>query len=126
MSRRILLVAFAIASGSALSAQTTTTTKLDAVSGVPDIDKKTQTEDVAFRNEHDDRMTVPVRLSGAGPYRFLVDTGADRTAVSREIVSKLKLQGGRGAELHTAAGVSSVTSAKVQSVEVTRTPEKNL
>ena len=69
------------------------------VAGVPAIDRTTQTQDVKFRNEHDDRMTVPVRLSGAGPYRFLVDTGADRTAVSRELADRLKLKsaGGRPA-----------------------------
>ena len=33
-------------------------------------------------------MTVPVRVSGAGPFQFLVDTGADRTAVSRELAGK--------------------------------------
>ena len=86
---RRLILASALAMGSAcLNAQTTTTT-LDAVSGVPEIDKTTQTEDLRFHNDGEDRMTVPVRFSGAGPYQFLVDTGADRSAVSREIVARL-------------------------------------
>ena len=67
-------------------------TRLEAVSGIPTIDSKTQTEDVQFKNERDDRMTVPVQLSGVGPFRFLVDTGADRTAVSREVVGRLGLR----------------------------------
>jgi predicted aspartyl protease len=122
MIKRIVLLAMALVGGSALSAQTATT-KLDAVSGVPEIDKTTQTEDVKFRNERDDRFTVPVHLSGAGPYQFLVDTGADRTAVSREIVIKLKLESAGGAELHSVAGISNVNTAKVRSVELTQTPE---
>ena len=58
-------------------------------------------------------MTVPVRLSGVGPFRFLVDTGADRTAVSRELAGRLGLVQGDIASLHTVTGVSSVSTANV-------------
>ena len=102
------------------------TTQLDSVAGVPEIDKATQTQDVKFRNEHDDRMTVPVRLSGAGPYRFLVDTGADRTAVSREIADRLNLKSAGGAELHTVAGTSEVRTATVHDFEFTHPPERSV
>jgi predicted aspartyl protease len=122
---RALVIGSALASSTALSAQTATT-RLDAVSGVPEIDKKTQTEDVRFKNERDDRLTVPVRLSGAGPYQFLVDTGADRTAVSRELVARLKLESAGGAELHSVTGVSTVRTARVHNLELTRTPEKSI
>jgi predicted aspartyl protease len=122
MIRRVLMLAVALASGSALSAQTLTT-KLDTVAGVPDIDKTTQAEDVRFRNERDDRLTVPVRLSGSGPYRFLVDTGADRTAVSSQLVATLGLQSGASAALHSVSGVSTVSTAKVPHLELTRTPQ---
>src|SRR4051812_33919663 len=108
MIERVALAVVLMATSAGLQAQTTTT-RLDPIAGVPDIDKTTQTQDVAFRNGSDDRMTVAVRLSGAGPYRFLVDTGADRTAVSRQLVAKLNLSTGSGAELHSLSGVSSVT-----------------
>src|SRR4051794_34560067 len=124
MISRYVVLAAALGVSAVVSAQTTTTT-LDAMSGVPEIDKTTQTQDVQFRNEHDDRMTVPVRLSGAGPYRFLVDTGADRTAISRELVSKLKLPSGSGAELHSVSGVSTVTTAMVRNLELTHPPEQS-
>jgi predicted aspartyl protease len=113
------------AASTAISAQTATTT-LDAVAGVPEIDKSTQTQDVQFRTERDERMTVAVRLSGAGPYRFLVDTGADRTAVSRDIVAKLKLPTGSGAQLHSVSGVSRVTTARVSQLELTHPPEQSI
>lgn len=84
------------------------------------VDKTTQTEDVRFRTEEYDRMTVPVRLSGRGPYRFLVDTGADRTAISRDLASRLKLSAGVSVELHSVAGVSSVSTANVRDLQLTR------
>jgi predicted aspartyl protease len=95
-------------------------TKLDAVAGIPKIDEQTQTEDVRFRNEADDRMTVPVKLSGAGPFRFLVDTGADHTAISRELAGRLGLVKGDSASLHTISGVSKVSTANVPALQLTR------
>ena len=121
MIRRYLVLAAALA-GSVATAQTVTT-RLDAVPEGLQVDKTTQTEDVQFRNGTDDRMTVPVRLSGAGPYQFLVDTGADRTAVSRDIVAKLKLAAAGGAQLHSISGVSSISTARIDAVQLTRTPE---
>ena len=96
----------------AVSAQPATT-KLEAVSGIPMIDKTTQSQDVRFKTDVADRMTVPVKVSGSGPYRFLVDTGADRTAISRELAGRLKLEVGDRASLHSVAGVSSVSTAMV-------------
>jgi len=122
---RPLVMMSVLGCGTALSAQPATT-KLDAVAGVPEIDKTSQTEDLNFKNERDDRLTVAVRLSGAGPYRFLVDTGADRTAVSREIATRLNLQSGDGAELHTVTGVSTVRTARVRNFELTRVPESSV
>jgi len=121
---RALVVFSVLGSSTALSAQPVTT-KLDAVAGVPEIDRTTQTEDLNFKNERDDRLTVPVKLSGVA-YRFLVDTGADRTAVSREIVARLNLQSTGGAELHTVTGVSTVGTARVHNFELTRTPESSV
>ena len=39
-------------------------------------------------------MTVPVEIGGAGPYRFVVDTGAERTVISRELARELELEPG--------------------------------
>jgi predicted aspartyl protease len=122
---RFLVLMVALTSAAPLSAQTATT-RLDAVSGVPDIDKTTQTQDVQFKTERDDRMTVAVKLSGTGPYRFLVDTGADRTAVSRDLVSKLRLPSGSGAELHSVSGISNVATARIGSLELTHPPEQSI
>ena len=119
--RRLVLALSAFGCSSALFAQTATT-QMQAVSGPAEVDKTTQTEDVKFRTEAYERMTVPVRLSGTGPYRFLVDTGADRTAISRQLAAQLKLASGVDAELHSVAGVSTVSTATVPSLQLTRTP----
>jgi predicted aspartyl protease len=111
----------ALASSAAASAQPATT-QLRAVSGPDAVDKTGQTEDVQFKNERYERMTVPVLLSGTGPYRFLVDTGADRTAISRQIATRLKLESGDNASLHSVAGVSTVSTATVPNLQLTRTP----
>lgn len=88
----------------------------------PRIDGTTQTQDIRFRSDDQNRMTVPVLLSGSGPYQFLVDTAADRSAVSRAIAQKLNLQSASNAELHSLTGVSSVATARVPNIALTRVP----
>jgi predicted aspartyl protease len=123
MKRQMFLTLLALASSAALAAQPATT-KLDAVSGIPKMDSTTQTEDVKFKSGADDRMTVPVRLSGSGPYRFLVDTGADRTAVSRDVARRLGLAQGAKAAIHTVSGISTVSTATVPELQLTNKPVK--
>lgn len=90
------------------------------------VDKTSQTEDVRFRTDVSDRMTVPVLLSGRGPYRFLVDTGANRTAISRQLASELNLPSGRQATLHSVIGVSTASTAIVPTIQLTRKPVRSV
>jgi predicted aspartyl protease len=92
---------------------------------VPDA-TQAQTEDLRLRREGHDRMTVPVHLSGEGPYYFLVDTGADRTAISRDLASRLKLVSADAAQLHSISGVSTVSTATVPELQLTRQPVRIL
>ena len=108
--RRLLITLSAAGLSTALAAQTSTM-QIQAVSSPAPIDKTTQTQDIKFQNERYDRMTVPVLLSGTGPYRFLVDTGA-----------RLRLEIGEKASLHSVAGVSKVTTATIPSLQLTRDP----
>jgi predicted aspartyl protease len=121
MHRAYLTGLLAMGLSGSLAAQPATT-QVSAESGPISIDRTTQTEDVKFQTEAYDRMTVPVLLSGTGPYRFLVDTGADRTAISTEIASQLQLAPGQKASLHSVAGVTRVTTATVPSLQLTRKP----
>ena len=43
----------------------------------------------------DNRLTTSVYVNGKGPYRFLVDTGAERTLLAAEIATQLGLPQGR-------------------------------
>lgn len=122
MISRCLVVAALLTSSTPALSQTTTT-RVDGVSGIPLSDDAAHAQDLHIRTVNDDRMTVSVKLSGAGPYQFLVDTGADRTAVSRDLVSKLALPSAGGAQLHTISGVSQIGTARVQNVELTERPE---
>jgi predicted aspartyl protease len=121
--RHSLTAVLLLASPAVLSAQPTTT-KLDAVAGIPNVDETTQTQDIRFKNQRDDRMTVPVKLSGTGPFQFLVDTGADRTAISSQLAARLGLSKGDNANVHTIAGISTVSTATVPDLELMRTPQK--
>ena len=64
------------------------------------------------------RMTVPVTVDGKGPYPFVVDTGADRTVVSRELATHLKLAPSGTATMHTMAGVGPVNTVRVTTLTV--------
>lgn len=126
MARQWIFAVFLVATTSMAAAQTATT-KVETVAGsMGAVDNTTQTEDVKFKNEQYDRMTVPVRVSGQGPYRFLVDTGADRTAISHQLADSLKLKPGEKASLHSIAGVSAVSTAMVPELELTRKPTRVL
>ena len=96
----------------------TTTTVLEPAQGFAGVDRTTTTQDVAIKRDRYDRMTVPVRVSGRGPYRFLVDTGADRTAVSTAMAAQLKLVEGPTATLHSVTGTSEVRTASVPRLEL--------
>jgi predicted aspartyl protease len=92
----------------------------EAVSGPAPIDTITQTDDIAFKRDMHERMTVSVMISGAGPYRFMVDTGADRTAISRELANRLQLVGRRTARIHSVTGADMVATARVPLLELSR------
>lgn len=42
--------------------------------------------------DRSDRMTLPVMVAGHGPYGFVVDSGSERTVISRELAARLDLQ----------------------------------
>lgn len=66
------------------------------------------------------RMTVPVLIDGQGPFPFVVDTGADRTVISRELSRQLGLPEGPAVQMHDTAGVSRVGTSKIASLQIGR------
>lgn len=77
-------------------------------------DPLTEEQIVALERERYRRVTVPVSVQGTGPYRFLVDTGAQATVVSQEIATDLQLPSAGRA---TIVGMASEEIAELVDVE---------
>jgi predicted aspartyl protease len=50
------------------------------------------TSRLAFQLLEDGSIIVPVTINGAGPFRFMLDTGSTRTVVSAKLTAKLRLR----------------------------------
>ncbi len=65
--------------------------------------------------ERYERMTVPVSLMGEGPFRFIVDTGAQATVISHALADRLLLGNRRAAML---IGLNSQRMVQTASIPV--------
>ena len=54
------------------------------------------------------RLTLAVMINGQGPFDFLIDTGSDRTVISKELAARLKLDAGPDVVMHESVGVDTV------------------
>ena len=73
---------------------------------------------IAMQVERYRRLTVPVRIGGAGPFDFMVDTGAQATVLSSDLAEELQLFDRQGATL--------VGMASSRQVETTVVPDFTL
>lgn len=64
------------------------------------------------------RMTVPVSIDTRGPWPFIIDTGAERTVVSRELAGVLGLAAGPPVRVISMTGPANVGSVIVQHLSV--------
>lgn len=62
------------------------------------------------------RFTAPVHLNGQGPFRFIVDTGANRSALSRALAERLALPSAGEGLVHAFTGVFAAPLARVDSL----------
>ncbi|MEH3102923.1 MAG: aspartyl protease family protein [Sphingomonas phyllosphaerae] len=74
-------------------------------------------DDLAFLSQ-EDRMTVPVRIDAAGPFPFIVDSGAQRSVISRQLASRLGLPPGPTVRMTTITGTSTVDTVVIPSLSV--------
>lgn len=63
------------------------------------------------------RMTVPVTINGAGPYRFLIDTGAQATVVTARVTDALGLAPSGRATLVAMASRTQVDTIALDALE---------
>lgn len=69
---------------------------------------------LAAGRDREQRMTIPVTIAGKGPFRFMVDTGAQATVVAREILPQLGLvPDGRA----TLVGVGSISEVETVALD---------
>jgi len=102
------------------------TQEYETVHQTDKIDGTTQATNLQFKTDQYERMTVPVRVAGQGPYRFLVDTGADRTAISADLARQLRLIERKGTTLHSVTGISQVDTASVPTLDITAKQVTNI
>ncbi|WP_432768529.1 MAG: hypothetical protein HEQ22_14300 [Sphingopyxis sp.] len=65
------------------------------------------------------RMSVKVIVGGEGPFSFLVDTGAERTIIARELADRLALVEGGKLRIATIGGSATVPSFRVAALQMT-------
>jgi predicted aspartyl protease len=92
----------------------------DTVQQRAQVDSTTQADDVKIRRDLTNRMTVPVTVDGSGPFRFMVDTGADRSAISSAMAAQLGLDTGEEASLHSLTGISTVRTATISNLQLSQ------
>jgi len=132
MNRR-MLAGLAVVGFASFAAPTALATAADALapaivaaaSGAPDgappssdAASSSDTPDNAAGNlamSHDaaSRLTVAVMIDGKGPFDFVIDTGSDRTVISRELAAQLALPKGPDVTLHSSAGAEQTETAVI-------------
>jgi predicted aspartyl protease len=78
------------------------------------------TDVLTIRKDQWNRMTVPVRVSEKGPFRFLIDTGSQNTVLSRELAARLSLVSTRKAKLISVAGTQIVDTVEIDQIDLGR------
>ena len=64
------------------------------------------------------RLTLAVKVNGQGPFDFLVDTGSDRTVISRELAAALALPAGPHVVLHDTTGSDEVRTVTIDHLAI--------
>lgn len=64
------------------------------------------------------RMTVPVRVQEKGPFKFLIDTGAQNTVLSTALASELALIPSAKARLIGIAGTRTVDTVQIDQIDL--------
>lgn len=72
-----------------------------------------------------EHITAPVKINGEGPFRFMVDTGANVSCVSQNLARALDLPLGREVEVNTIVGKRVRQSVVIDKLEIsTRTRKR--
>ncbi|MDF0543007.1 aspartyl protease family protein [Sphingobium sp. H39-3-25] len=61
----------------------------------------------------DSRISIPVKVNGSGPWPFVIDTGSERTVISRALASQLGLVAGGPVTILAMSGPAEVSTVAV-------------
>lgn len=75
-------------------------------------------ETIGARTDRQFRLTVPVHVEGHGPFRFMVDTGAQRTVLSASLAERLGLEAGPRLRVVGIVQDAQVPSARVDNLDL--------
>lgn len=81
---------------------------------------------VALGADGAERMTVPVSIDGSPALPFIIDTGAERTVISRQLADRLKLAAGPVRNLITVTGSGKVNTVIVPTLELSGSTVKEI
>jgi predicted aspartyl protease len=77
-------------------------------------------ETLSYDTDSTQRMTVSVNVAGRGPYPFIVDTGAERTVIARQLADALDLPDRGGIMVATVTDLRRVSSVHISQMQVGR------
>ena len=77
-------------------------------------------ETIATKTDSYNRMTVPVTVRDTGPFRFMVDTGAQRTVLTDMVASRLGVASTEQAQVTGVAGTRRVDVVNVDRLKLGR------
>jgi predicted aspartyl protease len=122
MFRSIAQIAFVVLWASALgvsgSVHAATPTDPAASHGSTAGDAESPAESLKLAEDPTSRLTLSVMVNGKGPYEFLVDTGSDRTVISRELATTLGLPVGQSVTVHEITGADDVSTVVIDHLAI--------
>ncbi len=76
------------------------------------------TGDAVAAEQRRTRMFIPVEIDGQGPFRFLVDSGADRSVIGADLAARLALAPGNPVRLQGMAGEARVGTVRIDTLKL--------
>lgn len=90
----------------------------DAVTASASGEPEHAEETLQGESDTQDRLTLDVAVEGQGPYRFLIDTGSQRTIVSSAMASNLGLLAGPEVTIIGTVGTRNVATAQIAKIQL--------
>lgn len=92
----------------------------------PALDPEDPPAVVRTASDDSNRMTIPIRIGEQGPYAFVVDTGSQRTVLSRELAQRLALAARDQVRVVSMTGVSNVDTVLVPNLSFGATAMRDI